>query len=56
MPWNVLLAMSTIPPVGRATTPTKPLPMPLKKPVAPSFLAPAQKNLPVITFKINLSE
>lgn len=40
MPWKVLLAMSTMPPVGRATTPTRPFPMPLKKPAAPSFLAP----------------
>lgn len=42
MPWKVLLAMSTMPPVGRATTPTNPLPMPLKKPAAPSFFAPTQ--------------
>lgn len=44
MPWKVLLAMSTMPPVGRATTPTKPLPMPLKKPAAPSFFAPAETS------------
>ena len=41
IPWKVLLAMSTMPPVGLATTPTSPFPMPLKKPAAPSFLAPA---------------
>lgn len=42
MPWRVLLAMSTMPPVGRATTPTRPFPMPLKKPAAPSFMAPGR--------------
>lgn len=42
MPWKVLLAMSMMPPVGRATAPTKPLPTPLKKPAAPSFWAPAK--------------
>lgn len=40
IPWNVLLAMSMIPPVGLATAPTKPFPTPLKKPAAPSFWAP----------------
>jgi len=44
IPWKVLLAMSTIPPVGRATTPTSPFPIPLKKPAAPSFLAPLKER------------
>lgn len=44
MPWKVLLAMSMMPPVGRATAPTRPLPTPLKKPAAPSFWAPARHD------------
>ena len=43
-PSNVLLAMSTRPPVGLATAPKSPLPTPLKKPVAPSALAPAKRK------------
>ncbi len=35
-----VLAKSIIPPVGRATRPTIPLPKPLKKPDAPSCIAP----------------
>lgn len=41
IPWKVLLAMSMMPPVGRATAPTRPFPKPLKKPAAPSRWAPA---------------
>lgn len=44
IPWNVLLAISTMPPVGRATTPTSPFPIPLKNPAAPSFLAPLKER------------
>ena len=44
IPWNVLLAMSMMPPVGLVTAPTKPFPTPLKKPVAPSFWAPRKKK------------
>lgn len=44
IPWKVLLAISTMPPVGRATTPTSPFPIPLKKPAAPSFLAPLKEQ------------
>lgn len=43
IPWKVLLAISTMPPVGRATTPTSPFPIPLKNPAAPSFLAPLKE-------------
>lgn len=43
IPWNVLLAMSMMPPVGLATAPTSPFPKPLKNPAAPSFWAPAHQ-------------
>lgn len=33
-----------MPPVGRATTPTSPFPIPLKNPAAPSFLAPSEER------------
>jgi hypothetical protein len=58
MPWKVLLAISMIPPVGRATTPTSPFPIPLKKPAAPSFLAPSENQTTNIQryFKISKYE
>lgn len=41
MPSNELLAKSTTPETGRVTTPTRPLPNPLKNPSTPSFFAPS---------------
>ena len=51
-PSKVLLAISTSPPVGLATTPIKPFPTPLKNPAAPSALAPEtqDKILLILTF------
>ena len=49
-PSNVLLAISTTPPAGLATTPINPLPTPLKKPPAPSDFAP-KKHHTVINYK-----
>ena len=42
MPSSVLLAKSTNPPAGRASTPTIPLPSPLKNPAAPASFAPGE--------------
>ena len=44
IPSNVLLAISTTPPAGRATTPINPFPIPLKNPLAPSFFAPETQH------------
>ena len=44
IPSNVLLAKSTKPPAGRATTPTTPFPSPLKNPAAPPAFAPVKMN------------
>ena len=50
----MLLAISTTPPTGLATTPINPLPIPLKNPPAPSFLAPKKKINRVLKIELSL--